>query len=309
MSLLSRAFSWLFNRPYLLLSLTFLFWAINIVLGRYVAGSIPPVALSQIRWLGASLIILPIAWPHLKRDWPTIRSHLGLMVLLAAAGIGAYNTLAYYGLQYTEALNGLLMQSIAPLVIGVWSLILFRDRMTSAQITGVGLSLCGVVLIICRGDPTVLLHLTLNVGDIIMLVAISCSGFYSALLKKAPRIHYWSMLGFIIPVGALTILPFFALEMASGKIIQATPLTFAVLAYVIVIPSVVAYLFFNRGVALIGPNRAGPFFHLLPVFGSAIAIVFLGEQPRWYHGAGYALIIGGITIAQLSLARIRAFGR
>jgi drug/metabolite transporter (DMT)-like permease len=309
MSLLSRAFSWLFNRPYLLLALTFLFWAINIVLGRYVVGSIPPVALAQIRWLGASLIILPFAWPHLKRDGPAIRGSLGIMLLLAASGIGAYNTLAYYGLQYTEALNGLLMQSIAPLVIGVWSLILFRDRMSPAQITGVCLSLSGVILIICRGDPMVLLHLTLNVGDILMLVAISCYGFYSALLKKGPRIHYLSMLGFTIPAGAIMILPFAIWEMTSGKFIHATPLTFAVLAYVVVLPSVVAYMFFNRGVALIGPNRAGPFFHLLPVFGSAIAIAFLGEQPRWFHGAGYALIIGGIAIAQLSLARIRAFGR
>ncbi|WP_029076635.1 DMT family transporter [Kaistia adipata] len=309
MSFLSGAFAWLFNRPYLLLALTFLFWAINIVLGRYVVGSIPPVALAQIRWLGASLIILPFAWPHLKRDWPAIRGSLGIMLLLAASGIGAYNTLAYYGLQYTEALNGLLMQSIAPLVIGVWSLILFRDRMSAAQITGVCLSLCGVILIVCRGDPAVLLHLTLNIGDIIMLVAISCYGFYSALLKKGPRIHYLSMLGFTIPAGAAMILPFFAWEIASGQVMHATPLTFAVLAYVVVIPSVVAYMFFNRGVALIGPNRAGPFFHLLPVFGSAIAIVFLGEQPRWFHGAGYALILGGIAIAQLSLARIRAFGR
>ena len=132
MSLLSRAFAWLFNRPYLLLALTFLFWAINIVLGRYVAGSIPPVALAQVRWAGASVIILPFAWPHLKRDGPAIRGSLAVMLLLAASGIGAYNTLAYYGLQYTEAINGLLMQSIAPLVIGVWSLILFRDRMTAA---------------------------------------------------------------------------------------------------------------------------------------------------------------------------------
>ncbi|MCX5496530.1 DMT family transporter [Kaistia dalseonensis] len=305
MPILQRAFAWFFNRPYLLLALTFLFWAINLVLGRFIAGQIPPVALAQIRWIGASAIILPLAWPHLKRDWPAIRGSLPVMLLLAASGIAAYNTLAYYGLQYTEAINGLLMQSIAPLVIGVWSLILFRDRMTPNQILGVMLSLLGVVLIICRGDPLVILHLKLNIGDVIMLVAISCYGFYSALLKKRPKVHYLSMLGFTIPAGALMIVPFFLLEMSGGRFIQPTPLTFAVVGYVVFIPSVLAYMFFNRGVELIGPNRAGPFFHLLPVFGSAIAIIFLGEHPRWYHGVGYALILGGIGLAQLRFGRAR----
>src|SRR5690242_18334931 len=101
----------LFDRPYLLLSLTSLFWAINIVLGRSIAGQLPPAILSQIRWSGAGLIVLPFAWPHLKRDWPAIRGSLGLMLLLSLTGITIYNTLAYHGLEYTEAINGLLMQS------------------------------------------------------------------------------------------------------------------------------------------------------------------------------------------------------
>ena len=101
---------WLANQPYLLLSLTSLFWAGNVVLGRFVAGHAPPIALATLRWGGAFLVILPFAWPHLKREWPVIRANLPMLILLAVTGIGAYNTIAYIGLQYTSALNALLIR-------------------------------------------------------------------------------------------------------------------------------------------------------------------------------------------------------
>ncbi len=147
------------DRPYLLLSLTSLFWAINIVLGRFIAGTIPPVTLSQIRWGGAALILLAISWRHVRRDWPVIRAHLPILLILGLTGMTLYNTMAYYGLNYTQALNALLMQSSGPLLVALWSLVLFRDRLTRAQLVGILISLLGVIVIITRGQPEVLLHL------------------------------------------------------------------------------------------------------------------------------------------------------
>ena len=291
------------DRPYLLLSLTSLLWAINIVLGRFIAGTIPPAALSQIRWTGAALITLPLAWPHLRRDWPTIRSKAGILLFLSFTGITLYNMMAYYGLQYTQAINALLMQSTGPLLIGLWSLILFRDRLTLAQLAGIGVSLLGVVVIISRGDPAILARLALNPGDIWFVVALAIYALYAAMLRKRPPVHFMSFLAVTITAGAVMILPFSLAEFLAGHRIKPTPAAFAVLAYVIVFPSVIAYVCFNRGVELIGANRAGPFFHLIPVFGSAIAILFLGERPQWFHGVGYALIILGIVAAQKGARR------
>jgi drug/metabolite transporter (DMT)-like permease len=288
----------LLDRPYLLLSLVSLFWAINIVLGRFIVGTIPPIMLAQIRWSGAGLILLPFALHHLRRDWPLIREKFGIMILLSLTGITLYNSLAYYGLNYTEAINGLLIQSAAPLIIGLVSFILFRDRLTAGQALGIFMSLSGVIVIITRGDPSALLDLSLNQGDLWFLLALLFYATYAAILRLKPAIHFLSLLAFTIIAGALLQLPATIAEFALGHRIDPTPQAFAVLAYVVIFPSILAYLFFNRGVELIGANRAGPFFHLIPFFGSAIAILFLGERPALFHGMGYALIIAGIVVAQ-----------
>src|SRR5712664_3049051 len=146
--------NWLTNQPYLLLSITALCWAGNAIVGRLAAGHIPPVTLSFLRWSLAFLIILPFAWKHLKRDWGAIRSHLGTMVFLSIIGIAAFNTLQYWALEHTQALNTLLLQSAGPLFVAVWSLILLGVRLTLAQAGGIALSLIGVLVILLHGDLT-----------------------------------------------------------------------------------------------------------------------------------------------------------
>src|SRR6202165_4756644 len=148
--------NWLANQPYLLLSITALCWAGNAIVGRLAAGHIPPVTLSFLRWSLAFLIILPFAWKHLVRDWNAIRGKLGTMIFLSITGIGAFNTLQYWALEYTQALNTLLLQSAGPLIVAVWSLILLGVRLTVAAAGGVALSLAGVLVILLHGDLTTL---------------------------------------------------------------------------------------------------------------------------------------------------------
>jgi drug/metabolite transporter (DMT)-like permease len=175
---------WLNNKPYLLLSLTALFWAGNIVLARYVAGHVPPMTLSCVRWIGAFVVLLPFAWPHLKRDWPALRARLPLMVVLSATGFAINNALSYWALQYTQALNALLIQSSGPLFVALWSL-LFGMRLTWAQLAGIVISLAGVLTIILRGDLGALASIQFNKGDVMFAGALLAFGLYSALMSTS----------------------------------------------------------------------------------------------------------------------------
>jgi drug/metabolite transporter (DMT)-like permease len=288
---------WLNNQPYLLLSLTGLFWAGNIVLARHVGNHVPPVTLTTIRWFGVFLILLPFAWPHLKRDWPALRAHLPLMVLLSAIGFAFNNAISYWAMQYTQALNALLIQSSGPLFVALWSLILFGVRLTAAQLAGITISLMGVLIIILRGDFAALASIAFNKGDVMFAASLVSFGLYSALIPRRPVTHQLSLISFTTFCGGLLLLPFSVWEFSTGATLKFDSLTLATLAYVLIFPSTLAYLFFNRGVALIGPNRAAPFFHLVPVFGSAMAILLLGEALRPFHLIGYALVLAGVVIA------------
>jgi drug/metabolite transporter (DMT)-like permease len=289
--------SWLNNQPYLLLSLTSLFWAGNIVLARFVAGHVPPMTLSCVRWIGAFLMLLPFAVPHLKRDWPALRAKLPLMLVLSATGFAFNNAISYWALQYTEALNALLIQSSGPLFVALWSLVLLGVRLTLAQFAGIILSLTGVLVIILRGDLSALASIHFNRGDLMFGGAVLSFGLYSALMPYRPRTHQLSLISFTIGCGAVLLFPLSVWEFLNGVTLKPDALTAATLLYVMIFPSTLAYLFFNRGIALIGPNRSAPFLHLVPVFGSAMAILLLGEKLRLFHLIGYALVLGGIVIA------------
>ena len=288
---------WLTHQPYLLLSITALCWAGNAIVGRLAAGHIPPVTLSFLRWSLAFLIILPFAWKHLAQDWPAIRGKLGLMIVLSITGIGCFNTLQYWALEHTQALNTLLLQSAGPLIVAVWSLALLGVRLTVAQAIGVLLSLTGVLVILLHGDLTTLSSIEFNKGDLIFIVALVIFGLYSVLTLKRPAIHGLSFVAFTFGCGAACLIPLWIWELISRPVMTFDARNLAALFYVAVFPSTLAYLCFNRGVQLIGANRAAPFFHVVPVFGSVMAIAFLGERPQLFHIIGFALVLAGVYAA------------
>jgi drug/metabolite transporter (DMT)-like permease len=293
----ARSRNWLANQPYLLLSITALCWAGNAIVGRLAAGHIAPVTLSFLRWSFAFLIILPFAWRHLVRDWPAIRSRLGIMILLSITGIGAFNTLQYWALEHTQALNTLLLQSAGPLVVAVWSLLLLGVRLTLAQAAGVMLSMAGVLIILMHGDLTKLSGIDFNIGDLIFIVALAIFGIYSVLSLKRPDIHGLSFVAFTFGAGAACLIPLFIWELFARPLMQIDTANLLTLAYVALFPSTIAYLCYNRGVQLIGANRAAPFFHVVPVFGTIMSIVFLGEHPQAFHFIGFALVLAGVFVA------------
>lgn len=286
------------DRPYLLLTLTSLFWAGNAVVGRATVQVIPPVALAEIRWTLAFLLLLPFVWSTLRAEMPVIRRHIGILALLAATSIGAFNTLLYWSLKHTTATNATLMQSTGPLLIGLWSFVLFREPLTRRQFAGICISLMGILAIISAGDLSRIVHLSLNAGDVAVIAAIGIYSLYSTLLRKRPAMSDLSFAAVTIGLGAIMVFPFTLAEHFSGaRLAPFTAATAAAIVYVTIFPSILAVLFYNRGVQLVGANRSGPFMHLVPLFAVVMAIAFLGERPGWHHFVGAILIIGGVFIA------------
>jgi drug/metabolite transporter (DMT)-like permease len=292
------------NSAWTLLILANLFWAGNIVLGRAMAGVVPPIALAYWRWTGAFLVAVGFAWPFLKQDAPILWRHRRIMLLLSATGIATYNTMSYIGLTSTTALNVLLLQSAGPLIIIVWAVALFGERPTLRQSAGVLLSLIGVATIAAHGSVETLLHLSLNRGDVWILAAIAIYGSYAVMFRVRPATHPLSFLVATMGIGSLMILPFYLWEIAQGGRIEGGPQAWIAMAYIAVFPSFIAYLFFNRGIELIGPARATQSWHLMPVFGCVLAVLFLGEAFYIYHAVGIGLIAAGIVLASIRSAPV-----
>ncbi len=283
--------------PYLLLALASLGWAGNHVLGRAIAGHVPPFAISTIRWAVPTLILLPFAWPHLRRDWPAIRAHWKLITILAALGGGVFGVLQYVGLEHTTAINVSVLNSLSPVMIAVAGALLFRDRLTLVQAAGVTISLTGVLAIVARGDPAQLTGLNFNWGDLIIVFNMTVFGIYSACLRLRPAIHWLTWMFLFSLISTLVALPLFVAEHASGATLQPTLMTLGALAYASIFPTLISNLSWNRGVEVIGANRAGATLHLVACFSAVLSTVLLGEALMPYHMAGFALILTGVWLA------------
>lgn len=297
MSFVRNAGHLLWRSPYVLLVLTALFWSGNFVIGRAVHGAVPPVALAFWRWTGGFALVIAFAAPHLRRDLPELLRHWRLVLLLSALGVATFNTLVYIGLQSTTAINALLMQSAMPLVILLCSFLLFRERAGTMQLIAVLVSLVGVLVIACRGSPLAIAETAVDIGDLWVFCAVVSYAVYSVLLRRRPTVHPLSFVAATFALGAVMLLPFHVWETLAGAPMRWTDVAIAAVVYVALFPSLLAYLCFNRGVELIGANRAGQFVHLMPAFGTVLAIVFLGEDVHLYHAIGIALIGLGIGLA------------
>ncbi|MFN4326347.1 MAG: DMT family transporter [Azonexus sp.] len=283
--------------PYLLLTLTVLSWSGNMVVGRAIRGDIPPLTLAFWRWAIAFVLVLPLALPHLRTQWPLLRQGWKPLLVLGLLGVGGYNTFAYLALQHTSATNATLLNSFIPVATIAISWAFLGKHLRRPEAIGVVVSLCGALTIVSRGDLAVLTHLNLNLGDVWMLVAVLDWAIYTVVLAWRPAgVHPMLMLGATIAVGLLSLAPAYAWELAQGRHMNVHVGSLAALAYVGIFPSFVGYIFYNKGVAEVGPNKASLFIHLMPVFGTLLSFLFLGEIPLWYHYLGIGLIFSGIWL-------------
>jgi drug/metabolite transporter (DMT)-like permease len=283
--------------PYLLLALAPFFWSCNWIIGRALHHDVPPMGMTFFRWLFAVLMLAPFAIGPLRRDWPIVRANWRMMLMLGAIGVGMHNALAYVGLNFTTATNGVILNSCIPVMIVVMARVFFGERLRRLQLAGVVVSSLGVLAIFSRGSLQTLAALRLNAGDVFVLLSVAMWSLYTILLRHRPAgLHMLSFLFSIAIVGNLCMLPFWIGEMLLGYRIAWTAQTVSAMLAVALFSSVLAYIFWNRGVEAVGPQVAGLFVHLMPVFGVLLAWIFLGERLHPYHVAGIALILIGIVL-------------
>ena len=284
----------IWNHAYLLMALTAIAWSGNAITARGLNDIIPPVGLAFWRWVVAAPILLVIAWPHLREDLPKVKENLPFLLVLSALSVAAYNTLLYQGLLSTTAINSFLINTLRPSIIVLLSIIFFRQGITLLQSLGFSLAFIGTITIVVRGDSSRLLNLDFNIGDLWILAATVCWAIYTVLLKKRPKMHATSFLAFTVILGILMLFPFYVWETI---FIKPTPLrveTVGGVLYLAVISSIVAYLCYNRAVEIGGANKAGQVSYMLPIVGSGLAILLLGERFEFYHVIGFPLILAGV---------------
>lgn len=278
----------------LLLSASMLFWAGNWVLGRALREALEPFTLNFVRWALATLILAPFALPALRAQVTVIRRRWGILLLLALTGVSLFHAMVYLGLKSTTTVNAVLLNSSLPLFILACSWVLERERSTPRQVGGVLLSLAGILVILSRGEPASLLALDVHAGDAWILAAMPVWGVYSVLLKRRPpEIGGVPFLFVISALGTLLLVP--AAVLAPPRW-PGTEAALGVL-YIAVFASIVAFICWNRGVAIVGANVAGVTLHLLPLFGTVLAILFLGEAFHAFHALGFATILAGVLVA------------
>ena len=285
---------------YLFLVLTALCWAGNHITGRWMAADQPPVppgGLSVLRWLLATLVLLPFAWRHIREDWPRLKERWAAVVFLGLVGGAGFSFTQFYALRYTTVVNVGVMNPVGPAFIILAGLAIFRDRVRLPQIAGIAVSLIGVLVILTRGDFAGLGRLGFNFGDLLALLNMGIFAIYSACLRLRPQMHGLTFMTVLSALASAGSVPVMIAETLTGDVLRASgPTVFAVI-YTGLFTSVVAYLAWNAGVQRLGAPRAGAFLHLVPLFGAVLSVVLLGEEPRLFHGAGLLLIVAGVTLA------------
>ncbi len=281
-----------------LLALSSLCWSGNIVLGRAVHAEIPPVGMNFWRWAVALALLLLFTARPLRRNWPVVRREWKLIVALGVIGMALFQSMLYLALATTTAINAALILAITPVAIAILSRFILGERLGPRQAAGTVLSLAGVGVIVTRADAGAVLGLRFTEGDVVMVFAVLAWALYSVLVKQRPAdLHPRAMLSATVIVAVAALLPAYLWETAAVRPVPVTWTAAATIAYVAVFASVVAFIAFNRGIEVLGPNRGGLFMHLIPVFATLLAIVFLGERLEAFHAAGIAAIASGLYLS------------
>lgn len=286
---------------YCLLTMVALFWAINISIARATADEVPPLALSFWRMALSALVLAPFA---LRASWEArdlIRQHFWFLNLLAALSMTAFNGLVYVGLNYTQAINGNLLQGSLPICILVASALFAGRYISPRQWIGVALGLGGLMTIVIRGEPARLLAMEINAGDPIIFIGVFASATYAAILHRRPQgIGLVAFIFLMMAFSTIHLLPLYLWEHATQRTLPMTETAIGTVLYVTIFASVLAQLFFAEGIRRLGAPAAGNMIYLIPVFGVLIAVGLLGETFHGFHAVGVGLIALGIWLALFS---------
>ena len=285
-------------KAYALLTGTAICFGANTTFAKLALGEVSPLLLVALRWLLVVFFVVAFNRRVLAEDWPRLKPHLGFLFLMGALGFAAFNGLFYVAANYTSAINMGIIAATMPVFVLLGALALYQDRVRPLQWIGTAITLVGVALVAIHGSLERLLELDLNLGDLLVLFATVLYGGYTLGLRKRPQSTAISLFTVLAASAFLASLPMVAVEAWLGNFQTPTPRGWIIVVLVALFPSFLAQVMFIRGVEIIGPDRAGIFLNLVPVFAAAIAVTYLGEAFRLFHGVALVLVIGGIWLAE-----------
>ena len=287
---------------YVLLVLCVLFWSANFVIGRAVSGVIEPIELAFFRWSGVFFVTLTFFIYHFRKIFDAIKTHFWVMIALSFLGISGFNTLLYIGLQDTTATNALLINSSIPILILFLSALILKKAISAKQTIGIILSTLGVVFLVLKGDVQNIFLLNFNQGDFWVITSSLCWASYSVLVKFRPStLSSFEFFIAIVFMGVLMLLPFYMYQNYTWeRELGILSTYYGFVAYIVFFTSILSYYLWHKGISQIGADKTGQFTHLMPLFGSFLAYVFLGERLEFYHLGGVVLIGFGIYLSLFS---------
>ncbi len=292
-------------RAYGLLVFTTWCWGLNAIFSRLAVGEISPMQLVMFRWLGAVLILLVIARKNLHKDWPILRQHLLFFTIMGCTGFTIFNYLFYIAAYHTSALNIGILQGSVPVFVLLVSLVFLGRGITPLQGVGIVITLLGVVIIASGGNLAQLQELVINRGDLYVLAACFLYAAYSVGLIRRPKVSALGVFTVMAAAAWLVSLPMLAIEVSQQGWQPPTLNGWLIALIVTILPSLIAQIFFIQSVAMIGPNRAGVFINLVPVFTAIMAVIFLQENFELYHALSLAMVLGGIALSELGRERLQ----
>ena len=284
---------------YVLLVLAALFWSGNFIVGKFaVIFQIPPLSLNVFRWITVWLILMPFTYKEIYNNFPYIKKNWLVISFMGVITISTFNSVVYYALNYTQVINAVLVLAAIPAATIVLSSLMNIEKTNIFQILGLFLSIIGIGSIISYGDIQKIVSLSFNKGDLLMLVCVITWALYSTLLKKNKfKFSQFSLIQLMVSAGLLFLIPQFFYEKSIGLEVNYNKAFFIILTYVVIFPAIAAYYCWQKGVEIIGPNRATMFIQLMPLFSAVMAIIIFNEKFELYHFTGAAFIVSGIYLS------------
>lgn len=286
------------NQPYLLLILATLFWGGNAVVGRFLAGSLPPVTISALRLTISALVFTPFVIKLLRQDWEQAKRHWGGIVAAAITGVIGYNLLIYWALNYTTAINATLINSTSPLFIGLLAYLFLKERLTARHFLSILVSMVGIMWVASQGSLERLLNLDFNRGDLIMLVAVFSWAIYSVIIPKISH-HFspFSLFGYCLATAFLISVPAAIVELQFKTIQTFGFKELLAVLYLGIFPSLCSFIFWNRASTMVGPSKSSLFLNLTAVFAALLGFIILGERLTVAQVIGGFLVFLGVFIS------------
>tara|TARA_B100000575_G_scaffold293392_1_gene304624 strand:+ start:467 stop:1291 length:825 start_codon:yes stop_codon:yes gene_type:complete len=259
---------------------------------------VPPLTLNFLRWVSVWLILIPFTYKEIFSNLNYIKKNWMVISFMGVITISTFNSVVYFALNYTQVINAVLVLAAIPAVTIIISSFMKVDKTNIFQLIGLLLSIIGISAIISNADLNKILSLSFNKGDMWMLVCVLSWSIYSTLLKKHSfKFSQFTLIQLMVTVGIIFLIPQFFYERSIGLEVNFNKAFFVILFYVVIFPALAAYYCWQKGVEIVGPNRATMFVQLMPLLSAVLAIIIFREKLALYHFIGASFILSGIYLS------------